>query len=55
MVTGAFPKERKVVERERMGNAYHISAYFLAKVATAFHKGLLHCIAATRPCQCRGA
>jgi hypothetical protein len=35
MVTGAFPKERKVVERERMGNAYHISAYFLAKVSTA--------------------
>lgn len=40
MVTGAFPKERKVVERERMGNAYHISAYFLAKVstATAYHR-----------------
>ena len=29
---GTFPKERKLVEKERNSNAYHISAYFIAKV-----------------------
>eukprot|EP00952_Eustigmatos_sp_NYUAD-ZCMA_P011307 46003-Eustigmatos_ZCMA.PRE.1 len=31
-VTGAFPKERKIVDRERASNSYHISAYYMAKV-----------------------
>jgi ATP-binding cassette subfamily G (WHITE) protein 2 len=31
-VCGTFPKERKIVLRERACNSYHISAYYLAKV-----------------------
>lgn len=31
-VCGTFPKERKIVLRERCSNSYHISAYYLAKV-----------------------
>jgi hypothetical protein len=31
-VCGTFPKERKIVLRERGSNSYHISAYYLAKV-----------------------
>jgi len=32
-VCGTFPKERKIVLRERACNSYHISAYYLAKVS----------------------
>lgn len=31
-VCQTFPKERKIILRERACNSYHISAYYLAKV-----------------------
>lgn len=38
-VCGTFPKERKIVLRERACNSYHISAYYLAKVSRHFDSG----------------